>query len=375
MSGQHTVMLVDPLNNHVLAEAPCSDLHHSRFLNDNGVLEGAISLSDPNVKKLNLMTSNYVEPGMVAVYCARDGILDWCGLMNGHSYSASDGVLHITAGEYGSFLATQYYDSGLVVTNMDSVAFELMVLQPAFNVVTAQLNTKPRMFFQTIGAGTPLSTVWYNYEQHNQLDQLKAAEAINVDDYGTGGFDWSFDPFYDSDGNPSVICRLMAPRRGQSWSSQVTAWDFPGNLADFGLTKSTANFATDVMVTGAGSGKTLLQSPHVYVPGTAAYLDSQLIVNNANLTTQVHVNAFATGTAQAYGSSPPFLFTATILSSIFYASGLDTGDEITINVDHDDYFPSGAQLAQRINAYDTTAATDSSPELTVLTLGPILAYV
>lgn len=79
MSGQHILVAANALTNVPIAEIPVSTFHHSRVLNDNGIVEGIVLLSDSNIAKLGLLANNALEPGYVTLYCFRDGVVDWAG--------------------------------------------------------------------------------------------------------------------------------------------------------------------------------------------------------------------------------------------------------------------------------------------------------
>src|SRR5579859_765784 len=106
MSGQHILVATNALSNIPIAELPVGAYHHSRVLNDNGVLEAQILLSDPNIAKLGLLASSALEPGQTALYCYRDGVVDWAGLLWSHAYDSTTGILTIDGAEFGSYLSS-----------------------------------------------------------------------------------------------------------------------------------------------------------------------------------------------------------------------------------------------------------------------------
>ncbi len=354
----HTLVASNALNNVIIAELPCTDAHHLRTLNDSGTLDASIPMDDPGTRALALVANGIVEPAAVSIYCQRDQTWEWGGLLTAHSYDSTSAVLKITASEFGSYAAWRYLQEALAYGD------DIATLSSGWAAQVFADNGPP---LATTVTTTGLTVIgkFNPWEQHNALDLIKAYQAMD------GGYDWSFDVVLDGNGNPSANLVLSYPRRGMPFATSGVAWDFPGAILSYSLTKTAdpASFDTDILVTGAGSGATLLLGEATIVaPG---YVKVQTVVSNSALVTQAAVNSFAAGTAKARRQTPLITISAIMPGDQFYGSGVSTGDEVTLNL-VDPYLPTGLVLPVRIIGCDTAFPTSSSPELVTVTFGPPL---
>ena len=358
MSGQHILVATNALTNKPIAELPVSAYHHSRVLNDNGVLEAEILLSDPAVAKLGLLTNNALEPGYTSLYCYRDGVVDWSGLLWSHAYDSTTATLTIDGAEMGSYLSSRFI--------IEATTYNADVAQLANTWVTQVFaDGGPSIVTAITNTGVTLSGQFYAYEQHCVADLLSGYVAQNP-----GGIDWSFDVLdVDANGNPRPTFVVSAPRRGRNAVQTRVQWEYPSDMASLALTRNAqqGELATELFVTGAGSGATLLQaSKAIPVPG---YIKLQAVVNDGNLATQAAVNSYAVAEAQTRAhNGASMVFGAVMLGSSFYGSGVDTGDEVCVRIT-DPYYPSGQLLYQRIIGYDVIPQTANQPELVNVTFG------
>jgi hypothetical protein len=370
MSGQHILVAANALTNVPIAELPVSELHFSRVLNDNGVLEAQILLSDAGVSLTKLLTNNALEPGYVSLYCMRDNVPVWGGLLWAHSYDSTSGILTIDGAEFGSYLSSRFIMQNTTY-NADVATLAVTWVSQVFadggplDALAAGLPSASTL------TGTTLKGTFYAYEQHCVADLLTGYVAQNP-----GGIDWSFDMRdVDINGNPRPTFVVSAPRRGRNAVATGVQWDYPFDLASLALSRNAqaGELATELIVTGAGSGATLLQaSKAIPVPG---YIKLQSVVNDGNLATQAAVNNYAVAEAQTRAhNGASMVFGAVILGSSWYGSGVDTGDEVCIRIT-DPYYPGGALLYQRIIGYDVTPATSGAPELVGVTFGDPLVNI
>jgi len=364
MSGNHILVASNALSNIPIAELPVSDYHHSRVLNDNGVLEAKILLSDPNVAALQLLTSSALEPGQTSLYCYRDGVCDWGGLLWQHSYDSTTGILTIDGAEFGSYLSSRFIQQ--------TSSYNADVATLASNWVTQVFNDGgPPLVTNITTTGTSLKGNFNAYEQHCVADLLSGYVAQNP-----GGIDWSFDVIdVDGNGNARPTFVVSAPRRGRIATATGVQLDYPGDIASYSITRAVhaGEFATYLTVTGAGSGATLLRQT-VAVP-VYGYIKLETVVNDQNLATQAAVNSYATAysTTLAHNGAS-LVFGVVIRGSSWYGSGIDTGDEIAIRIT-DPYYPKGNLATFRILGYDVVPATDAAPELVNVTLGDVLTNI
>lgn len=364
-AGKHVLVAVNALTNVPIAEIPVSSLHHSRVVNDNGVLEATCLLSDPAVAKLGLLTLNALEPAYVTLYCYRDNVVDWAGILWSHAYDSTTGIITLEAAEFGSYLSSRFIIANQSY-NADVATLAGTWAQQVFND-GGPLSSAGGLPLAITTTGTSLVGSFFAYEQHNVAYLLTGYTTQSP-----GGIDWSFDVRdNDANGNARPTFVVSAPRRGRVASATNAQWDYPVHTAAYTLTKSAQDgeFATELIVTGAGSGATLLQAVKaVPMPG---YIKLQSVINDANLASQAAVNGYAIAQANILNhNGASMVFSSVILGSVFYGSGVDTGDEVTLRV-VDPYFASTSQVVSVVSTITATPAVVGSEWNSTPTAGAV----
>ena len=347
-----TFLACNALTNQVIAELPLVKAAYTRVMNDSGAMSGTVQLDDPGVQALNLLGNLAVEPAAVSIYALRDGVPTWGGILWAHTYNLGDGTLDLAAAEFGSYLAFRYLTSAINVTgDMSTLA--------AGWVAAAFADGGPPLLASTQTCGTSVTMVTQTWEQHCVLDLIKAFATAR------GGFDWAFDVGTDGNGNPSAKFTISAPRRGQSYVTSNIAFDIPGHETALKIVKDGTRFPTDLFITGAGSGSTLI---NVEVPNPkTGYLKLQSVISNSDLSTLALAQAFGQGILDPL-IGPPLTPALTVPGDLFFASGAGLGDEITMTL-NTPYLV--GLLPARILAYNVSPQGASTAETVQLILGPV----
>ena len=298
-----------------------------------------------------LVADGAVEPCAVSIYALRDGTIEWGGLLWGHTYDITTGVLSLTAAEFGSYLAYRYLTSDALYTG------DISTLAADW-VAAVCADGGPPMSIALTPAATTAALQTFAYEQHQVLDLIKTYATMS------GGFDYAFDTKLDDNGNPSALLTISWPRRGRTATVSDVVVDVPGMATAMTLQKDGTRFATEVLVTGAGSG--VDQVSAVVARPRAGYLKLQAVVNDPDITTVPQAALTGEGWLDALNSGPPRLPVLTMDGADFFALGVTIGDELTLALDLP-YFRGSVPI--RLLAYDVTPQNGSAPELVTLTLG------
>lgn len=298
-----------------------------------------------------LVADGAVEPCAVSIYALRDGVIEWGGLLWGHVYDITSGILSLTAAEFGSYLAYRYLTSDALYTgDISTLAADWVAAACADGGFPVAIAATP--------AATDATLQTFAYEQHNVLDLVKAYSAI------AGGYDYAFDTEVDGNGNPSALLTISWPRRGRTAAVSEVVIDVPGMATAMTLAKDGTRFATEALVTGAGSGPDQISA--VVSRPQPGYLKLQVPVNDPDITTTGQATLTGEGWLDALATGAPLMPVLTMDGADFFALGVTVGDEVSLALDLPYFLGS---LPIRILAYDVTPQNGTSGELVALTLG------
>lgn len=352
----YTFIASNALTNKVIDEIPLVQVTYARALNGHGDLKGTVALDDAGVRTQQLIDNGALEPGAVAIYVVRDKAFVWGGLLWEHAWKANAGTLSITASEFDSYMAMRYVMQERVWTG-DRATLAANWITNAFADGGPPLTS----MVSTTGIADTVQT--HSYEQHCVLDLVRTFATLQ---YGQG-IDYEFDIVSDTNGNPSARLTISAPRRGVSFVNTGIVFDYPGQVTDYSVVRSAQQyFCTDLVVTGAGSGPTQLQSEAQQT--SAPYVKLTSVENNRSLTTPSAVSTYASGKLLSVGRVPN-LYTANINAADFFAAGITVGDELILAV-NDPY--QSANVAQRLIGYTVNVGDETKPETVDLVLGAVL---
>lgn len=101
VSADYKYILVNTLDDTVLAELPFQDVSYANILNEAGSFSGSIPV---NPDTLNYDLYDVTVPGLVSIYVLRGDICVWGGIISERRYSARERTLEVTADQFVSYL-------------------------------------------------------------------------------------------------------------------------------------------------------------------------------------------------------------------------------------------------------------------------------
>lgn len=102
VSADYKYILVNTLNDEVLAEIPFQNVSYSNALNEAGSFSGDIAMN-PTTSFFDLYNSTV--PGLTSIYVLRGDVCVWGGIISGRTYSARQKTLNVTADQFVSYLS------------------------------------------------------------------------------------------------------------------------------------------------------------------------------------------------------------------------------------------------------------------------------
>jgi hypothetical protein len=101
VSADYKYILVNTLDDEVLAEIPFQEVSYANALNEAGSFSGKIPV---NSTTLNYDLYNVTVPGLTSLYVLRGDVCVWGGIVSGRTYSAKERALDVTADQFVSYL-------------------------------------------------------------------------------------------------------------------------------------------------------------------------------------------------------------------------------------------------------------------------------
>ncbi len=101
VSADYKYILVNTLDDTVLAELPFQDVSYANILNEAGSFSGSIPV---NPTTLNYDLYDVTVPGLVSIYVLRGDVCVWGGIISERRYSAKERKLEITADQFVNYL-------------------------------------------------------------------------------------------------------------------------------------------------------------------------------------------------------------------------------------------------------------------------------
>jgi hypothetical protein len=101
VSADYKYILVNTLDDTVLAELPFQSVSYANALNEAGSFSGDIPV---NPTTLNYDLYNVTVPGLNSIYILRGDVCVWGGIISGRTYSAKERTLNVTADQFVSYL-------------------------------------------------------------------------------------------------------------------------------------------------------------------------------------------------------------------------------------------------------------------------------
>lgn len=101
VSADYKYILVNTMDDTVLAEIPFKNVTYANALNEAGSFSGEIPV---NAETLNFDLYNVTTPGLNSIYVLRGDTCVWGGIISGRIYSAKNKTLSVTADQFVSYL-------------------------------------------------------------------------------------------------------------------------------------------------------------------------------------------------------------------------------------------------------------------------------
>ena len=359
-------LVADLASGAILDELPLSGVSFDKRLNDTGSLRGQLRLDDPGIRDLKLRA--LTEPGRIAVYVEREGVLLWGGIIWTTRYTAANATLEIGASDFLSYFEHRRIldypistTDVVTYTNMDQLSIAASLIDLAQSHPGGELDMEVR--------GPQLSGV--NRTVSYAAGELKpVTDALRDLANAEGGFDLAVDVEYGLDGRPKRFMRFGYPRLGQPGSPHV--WEYGANLVDFSWPRDAASMATRVFAQGTSDGSSPLLR---YAEDTAAYAEGWVLLEDAS--SQLDTKDAALILAQARGDlaarrRPVVLPELTVRADLDPTVGsYAVGDDVRIVID-DPYFANGhIDVTVRLLSFEVTPGDDAGLEQVKLIVAPI----
>lgn len=330
-----------------ICEVPARDVDFDTRYNDAGAYTGTLDLQAPGVANQvsNLLGYNGIP---FKLYADRDGTIVWGGIVWTGDYSKSEGVLPIGGREFLSYFqqrtqAKQYslleYPSGL-----DPAALAAMVVNDAQSV--ALCGPGASIGLQVVGGSSTLAPIVPGYPLAQAVTVATILSDLNaLQAPGVGGIDISITSQWDANGNPVDTLRIWSPRVGRSAGSTGLVLDLSSAL-DYTWPTDASRMATNLNVTGAGTGSALLSAPVVSpltpVGGLGQSPRLDRLFSYPSVQSQSQLSQMANGVAQQYGApvATPTVTVPTALAGQPLGSWI-TGDDFLLQTAGDERFPTG----------------------------------
>lgn len=355
----------DLLQGGVLAELPLSGVRFDLQLNGAGSFGGTLPIGDAKVQALPFLAATL--PGRTAYYVERDGVLITGGIILTRRI-ATGGNLELAGAEFESYFAQRLITKDAVFAQVD----QLSIAQSLINTAQAVSGGNIGITVGTETSGVLRDRTYNGYELKPVLEALTQLSQVQ------GGFDFSIDVAYDTNGAITKTLHLGYPRRGARAAASGFVFEFPGNLQSYSWPEDATLQATTTYATGSGAGPGTMIATSVnanMLSGGYPLLEGKWSYPDVLIASTLQAHADSDLTAH---SSPVTIPTVTVRGDLDPVVGsYITGDEVRLRIT-DDRFPAtssggvGLDLYKRIIGIAVTPP-GTGPETVTLTLGDIVA--
>jgi hypothetical protein len=343
----------DILTEDVLGDLPLYQVQPDRVLSGIGTLTGKLKLGTGIFLDQDLKVAS--QPGRVALYMERDGVIIWGGIIWGRKYNSNEKAYDIIAQSWESiFDHVPMLDDIILETYDQQVVFKtiitLMQLQPYnnFNLDLSQIPTDGNVIRSTLFAG---------YEYH------MVSEAINQLIQADNGFDYTIDivpsAFQDQ---PDKVIRTGYPRLGTD--SEVSFWDYPGGIQSYTWNESASSGGTMFAGLGEGAGvdqkRAVTPAQDLLDQGYPAWW---VVRSNPFLTTDAEISTFTAAQRDRYKmpvGSPEFTLKSDRIPEFTEWQALGNNFSVYIQ---DERFPTGQLITSRMIGWTLQVESQDQAEV------------
>src|SRR5579859_5439886 len=226
-AGTYRYLFADLVTNATLCELPLKGVTFESRLNEVGSLTGHISISDPQVAKLQPWTQT--PGGRTALYVDRGGRIVWGGIVVTRRYTqagAAGGSGKFSL-EFGASEFAWYFSKRIITADAVFSAAEQMTIP------TSLINTAQAVRNGNIGVNVPSfpasgvtrTQTWHGYERKPVLQAIQDMAQLDR------GFDWQIQVDYGAGGAgagiPGKQLALGYPRLGNPFTTSGWMFEFP----------------------------------------------------------------------------------------------------------------------------------------------------
>lgn len=276
----------------IIAEIPLFSVYITRHLNDDGTLQGTFNLDQTGYS--NQAFRDATIPGYCYVVAERNGTPIWGGMVWARTLEAQSKTVELYCKSYEAYPTYVFMDD-YNKTNTDQVA----IFQDLWT--TLQGHAGCDLSVDTTTEVNVTTTVKTDLKvKKSEYRTYRSA----MDDLANGdqGFDWTI--MWTRDSATETYhrrLRIGQPQLGALSSPDSNTFDYPGNIFNFWETDSCSDAATNLTMTGVGSGdKTLTKQTFRQDLIDSGYCRFDLTMSTKATTTQKMVDALASQMAKEH---------------------------------------------------------------------------
>lgn len=239
----------DLLTNEIIADMPFYGVFLERRLSSSG--QGNASFKLETGKHVDSELIQGSEPGRTAIYCERDGVLIWGGIVWARTYDTRAKVCNLNLGTFESYFKQCVLEAGYIASGVEQITafrtvLEAMQAQEGSNILLDLSNV------------TGASGVTRNFEVESTSFTL-VDSVINQMVAVDNGLDYTIEaqtgPSIDT---PTRKVLMGYPQLGNTDPAFAPGFDYPGSIDNYYWPESALRGATKIAGLGQGTGETAL---------------------------------------------------------------------------------------------------------------------
>lgn len=319
--SRYTYTATDLISGKVLADdLPLDVQSFGMQLNGTGSLTGKLRLNE--IYSINAPAVAALECRRAVLWALQDGYPVWAGVVwDWPDTTRADGVLQINAQSLDSVWSHRLITDTLQYSQVDlfQVFIDLLVYgtskMSSYISTVSPAATRAAGYLALVASNGPVARLvlpsgaaavagvpWTASHVYSDLTQVSSAWS---DMCASGQLEYVFQPGLDSSGRLAVFLRLAYLKLGRTVDASGYALTYPGNVLDYGYTRTGSQSSNIVWATAPPNGAQL-QWQSVYPHGVdvadlgAGYplMESTVSWQGSWVTTQAQINAFADGQVQ-----------------------------------------------------------------------------
>jgi hypothetical protein len=275
---------------------PLTVQNFARAINASGQFQGALNLTAGNPAE-QASWRNSIANRKSVLWCLLNSVPVWNGILwDWQPQSVLDGTMPVVASTMDSIAGYRVIDTDITFTSMD-----------VFDMFRGLLNYA---LTHDIDCGVAGIILGSNESGISDTVTFSGSDMQLVSDawstlVSTYGFEYSFRPGFDANGNLVTYVDLGCPELGLQFPASGLAYSMPGNLLDYQWTATGSSSSNHIIATASGtdsSGNSVTwQSayPHGYdladLASGAPLLEQAVSVTTISVNSQAQIDAYADG--------------------------------------------------------------------------------